>query len=188
MHEDDVRRVSRRLRNLVEPLAANVYFAAEAIDAYRELGLGYGAGYFCSRSAGMGRLSGEAVAAAFGVFNPAIVVPAVTKGWAATTPEAILNARLGGATASLTRILDGLPDGAARATELLRKAADAAPSEGRPIFSGLRSLGFPEDPMGDLWRAADLVREHRGDSHTAAWVTTGVDAVEITLLTERWWG
>jgi hypothetical protein len=31
------------------------------------------------------------------------------------------------------------------------------------------------------------VREHRGDSHTCAWVSHGVDAVEITLLTELWW-
>ena len=30
--DDEVRSVSRRLRDLVEPLAANVYFAAEAPD------------------------------------------------------------------------------------------------------------------------------------------------------------
>jgi hypothetical protein len=52
----------------------------------------------------------------------------------------------------------------------------------------LRSLGWPGDPVGDLWRAADLVREHRGDCHTAAWVAAGVDAVEITILTSAWWG
>jgi hypothetical protein len=43
-------------------------------------------------------------------------------------------------------------------------------------------------PMGDLWRAADLVREHRGDSHVIAWAVGGVDAVEVLLLTEQWWG
>ncbi|HMC52738.1 MAG TPA: hypothetical protein VKI64_08265 [Acidimicrobiales bacterium] len=186
---DEVRRVSRRLRDVVEPIAANVYFAPEAQAAYKELGLSYLPGYFCSRSACMGGLPGEVVASTFGVFNPDLVVPAVAEGWSKTDPASILAARQRGAVASLDRILDG-PDPAAvaRATELLRRGAEAARPEGRPIYSGLRSLGWPGDPLGDLWRAADLVREHRGDSHTCAWVAHGVSAMEITLLTELWWG
>jgi len=184
---DRVRAVSRRLRDLVEPLAANVYFAPEAHDAYKALGLSYLPGYFCSRGACMGQVPGEVVTAAFAVFNPDIVIPAVTEGWSKTDASSILKAREHGATASLMRILGDAPAGLARAGELLRRAADAANGEGRPIFSGLRSLGWPGDPFGDFWRAADLVREHRGDSHTAAWVSHGVDPVEITLLTELWW-
>ncbi len=42
--------------------------------------------------------------------------------------------------------------------------------------------------MGAMWRTADLLREHRGDSHVIAWAVAGVDAVEILLLTEQWWG
>ena len=77
--DDEVRSVSRRLRDLVEPLAANVYFAPEAQEAYKELGLSYLPGYFRSRSACMGDVSGEVVVAAFGVFNPAIALPAMTE-------------------------------------------------------------------------------------------------------------
>ncbi len=184
---------ARRLRNALEPLAANVYFAKQAHDRYSAYGLDYFSGYFCSRSACMGRLTGEAVAATFGVFSPTAVIPAVQRGWATVEPEAILDARQLGATESLTTILtdanDGaLPDGIGRATELLRKAGAGTGPNGHPIHAGLRSLGWPGDPVGDLWRAADLIREHRGDSHNAAWVASGVDAVEITLLTERWWG
>lgn len=184
---EDVRATSRRLRDVVEPIAANVYFAKEAQEAYGELGLGYIPGYFCSRSACMGRVPGEAVVSAFGVFNPDIVLPAVEEGRAKTDVESLLAARERGAIASLECILGGVPDGAARATEILRRAADAATCEGHPLFAGLRSLGFPGSTTGDLWRAADLVREHRGDSHTCAWVSHGVDATEITLLTELWW-
>lgn len=188
MGADRVRDVSRRLRDLIEPLAANVYFAPEAQEAYAGLGVtSYGAGYFCSRSACMGQLTGEAVAAVFAVFDPALVTRSVAKGWAATTAAEILVARRNGATAALRRILGDPPDGAERATELMARAAAAAPLEGRPIFAGLRSLEWPGDPVGDLWRAADLLREHRGDTHTAAWVSAGVDAVEITVLTELWW-
>ncbi|MBV9283884.1 MAG: hypothetical protein JO176_04680 [Acidimicrobiia bacterium] len=184
--DDDVRRISRRLRDLIEPLAANVYFAPEAQENYKTLGLSYIPSYFRSRSACMGDVVGEMVVAAFGVFNPAIVLPAIEEGRKVSVDD-ILDARQRGAIAALQRILDGVPDGAARATELLRRAGDACTCEGHAIYAGLRSLGFPGDPMGDLWRAADLLREHRGDSHIIAWTSHDVDAVEVTLLTELWW-
>ncbi|MCU1448219.1 MAG: hypothetical protein JWP02_389 [Acidimicrobiales bacterium] len=184
--DDEVRSVSRRLRDLIEPIAANVYFAPEALSGYKELGLSYIPGYFRSRSACMGDVPGEVVVAAFGVFNPAIVLPAIATARTVSVDD-ILAARQRGAIAGLTRILEGIPDGAARAAELLRRAGEGVSAEGHPIYAGLRSLGFPGDPIGDLWRSADLLREHRGDSHVVAWVSHGVDALEITLLTELWW-
>ena len=184
--DDEVRRVSRRLRDLVEPLAANVYFAPEAQEHYKALGLSYIPSYFRSRSACMGDVSGEVVVAAFGVFNPAIVLPAMAEARTVSVDD-ILDARQRGAIAGLTRILDGVPDAIDRATELLRRAGDACSCEGHAIYAGLRSLGFPGDTVGDFWRAADLVREHRGDSHIIAWTSHDVDAVEVTLLTELWW-
>lgn len=187
MEDQRVREVSRRLRDLVEPIAANVYFAPEAQEAYAELGLSYLPGYFCSRGACMGQVPGEVVVSAFGVFNPAIVVPAVDEGWSKTDAETILGARERGAVASLGRILGSPGPEVARATELLRQAGRGVTMQGHPLASGLVSLGWPGDPLGDLWRAADIVREHRGDSHVAAWVSHGVGAVEATLLTELWW-
>ena len=69
----------------------------------------------------------------------------------------------------------------ARATEPLRP-------EGRPLYSGLRSLGLPGTPLADVWRSADMLREYRGDAHTAAWTSAEFDATEIGLLTELYWG
>jgi hypothetical protein len=60
--------------------------------------------------------------------------------------------------------------------------------EGKPLFAGLQSLGLPGDPMGDMWRLADMLREYRGDAHTAAWTSAGLDATEVGLLTELYWG
>jgi hypothetical protein len=185
----DPRTTARRLRNAVEPIAANVYFAGEALDRYSALGLSYLPGYFCSRGACLGQVPGEVVAAAFGVFNPDVVIASVSEGWAKTNAAALLEARREGATESLTRLIGDAPAAdVTRATALLRRAADAGDVAGHPLFAGLRSLGFPGDAIGDLWRGADLVREHRGDSHNAAWVAAGVGPVEITLLTEVWWG
>lgn len=60
---------------------------------------------------------------------------------------------------------------------------------GRPLgVLGAALARLPRSPMGDVWRAADLVREHRGDSHVISWAVGGADAVEVLLLTEQWWG
>jgi hypothetical protein len=191
---------ARRLRNAVEPVAAGVYFAPEAHKAYQALGFGGSPvtqdgvarpdlkAYFTSRGACMGQVPGEVVAAAFGCFNPKAVVPAVTAGWQITSRQAILEARERAAAAMLQRVLGDQPEGLGRVTGLLRRAAAVAPWAARSIYGGLRSLGFPGDPLGEMWRAADLLREHRGDSHVIAWAVGGADAVEILLLTEQWWG
>jgi hypothetical protein len=186
--DDRVRRLSRRLRDLVEPIAANVYFAEEAQKNYADLGLNYPQGYFASRGACMGQVPGHVIASAFGVFYPPMVTQFVDEAWSMTNAPTILAARERGALAALQRILGPTPDGAERATELLRTLAAACTNAGRPLFSGLSSLGWPGSVIGDLWRAADLVREHRGDGHTCAWVSSGMSAIEVLLLTEAWWG
>ena len=56
------------------------------------------------------------------------------------------------------------------------------------LFSALRAQPPLTDPYGRLWRAADLVREHRGDSHIAACVAAGLDPVRMGILSEVWVG
>jgi hypothetical protein len=199
VNDETLRRRARILRDLAEPIGANVYFAPEAHAAYAECGLGApsagrpstSAAYFASRGACLGQAPGPVVAAAFGVFKPAVVTAAIDEAWATTDAVSLLAARERGAVASLTRIFgDDTTIAAAipRATELLRRATDAAPAgEARALYSGLRSLGFPGTTIGDLWRACDLVREHRGDSHIIAWVGGGLDPVQATISTELWW-
>jgi hypothetical protein len=177
---------TRDLRNLCEPIGANVYFAPETHANYAKLGLaGYGPGYFCSRGASLGKPSGLVVTSAFGVFSPAIVVPAVEEGWSMTEPEPLLQARYDGATASLRRLLGELDDGQiARAVEVLRRGLDVAEGAGHALFSGLKALPWPEEPIGQLWRCCDMVREHRGDSHISVWTKAMVRPIEIQLMSE----
>jgi hypothetical protein len=191
---------TRRLRDVLEPVAGCVYFAPETHRAFEELGFGppnpgfrgveapNQDAYFTSRGGCMGRVTGEAVAAAFGVFSPDVVVPSVERGWAIADRDDILSARERGTVAFLERVVVSAPAEVARATELLLRGAAGAGLAGRPLYAGLRSLGLPGNPAGDLWRAADLVREHRGDCHIAAWTGAGLSAPEIMLLTELWWG
>jgi hypothetical protein len=185
----------------LEPVAGQVYFSPECHRAYAELGfspspgslpggveLPDGAAYFTSRGSVMGQVPGHVVAAAFGVFNPEAVVPSVDLGWTKVDAPTICAARTRGAVGQLTRVLGPDPEGLTRATELLAEASGPLRPEGRPLFAGLVSLGRPGDPMGDMWRLADTLREYRGDAHTAAWTSAGLDATEIGLLTELYWG
>lgn len=56
--------------------------------------------------------------------------------------------------------------------------------EGRPLFAGVLSQPRPDDDLAATWWLADQLREYRGDVHTAARITAGVDATEMGLLTE----
>lgn len=183
----DLHTTARRLRDLVEPIAAGVYFAPEAIDGYKALGLDYFEGYFCSRGACLGKAPWTVICATFAAFKPAAVEAAVTGGWAKTDPEPMLAARLAGAEAQLQRLLGDPTPATATATELLYELTDGVDPSGRAIYAGLSALDRPSSRWGNLWRAADLVREHRGDGHIAAWVAH-VDSTEITVLTELAWG
>lgn len=196
----DLERRVRALAGALEPFAGQVYFSRECHEAYAGLGFGAssaevggvampdGPAYFCSRGSVMGQVPGELVAAAFGVFNPAVVVPAVAAGWALTDAATICAARTDGAVAALRRILGDRPEGLDRAGPLLERAVAGLRPEGRPLYAGLASLDLPGDPLGDAWRRADMLREWRGDAHVAAWTVAGFDATEIGLLTELYWG
>jgi hypothetical protein len=192
---------SRVLAMALEPVAGQVYFAPECHRNYGDLGFGPsphttaggvqmpdGPAYFTSRGSVMGHVPGELVAAAFAVFNPRVVIPAVARGWTICDAPTICAARTEGATSQLVRILGPKPGGLARATELLTRATVDLRPEGRPLYAGLLSLGLPGHPIADMWRLTDLLREYRGDAHTAAWVSAGLTAPEIGLLSELYWG
>jgi hypothetical protein len=192
--------LARRLASVLEPVTGQVYFARECHDNYVALGFGPSprdvngvpgpdfTAYFTSRGSVMGQVPGEVVAAAFAVFNPAVVVPAVTTGWTLTDASTICQARDDGAIAALHRIVGTSPEGADRARELLLRAVAPLRPEGRPLYAGVRSLSLPGSVMGDVWRLGDMLREYRGDSHTAAWVSKGLTATEIGVLSELYWG
>ena len=136
-HETDhLHPTARRLRDLVEPIAAAVYFAPEAQSRYEALGLNYFEGYFCSRSAGLGAAPWRAVSAAFAAFKPAIVERAVTGGWQKTSPEDLLQARLDGARDQIVRMAGDQATFPA-AADLLLELSDGLDMSGRMLFAGL---------------------------------------------------
>ncbi len=191
---------SRHLAAVLEPIAGQVYFSPECNANYQALGFGEGRGirdgltlgnrvaYFTSRGSVMGQVSGQVVAATFAVFNPDIVIPSVDEGWKLTDAKTIFDARDRGGIAQLERILGPSPMNIDRAQQLLQRAVDPLRIEGRALFAGLRSQVMPTTALGATWRLADMLREYRGDSHIAAWISEGLDAVEVCLLTDAFSG
>lgn len=191
---------ARRVSAALEPFVGQVYFSPECHHGYAALGfapspgdmngvaLPDGPAYFTSRGSLLGQVPGELVAAAFAVFNPDVVVPAVSHGWSLTDAPTIVAVRDAGAVGQLRRILGDHPDGAPRVRELLERAVVGLRPEGRPLFAGVLSRPVPGDDLGAAWRLGDRLREYRGDAHTAAWTSAGFDATEIGLLTELFWG
>jgi hypothetical protein len=148
--------------------------------AYEAAGLrGFWRGYFAGRSAPLGAVGAGPVTAAFFGFAPAMVARALPEVWTRVSPQATLAARMDGARAALTGLLDGLP--VDEAAEALTAAARLVELPGRVLGAANADLPWPADPIGRLWQAATILREHRGDGHVAALLTAGVDGCESVV-------
>src|SRR3954468_15790148 len=177
--------MARRMFELVEPIGAIPYAADEPNEAMFALGFSdYWDTYFAGRAAPLGLATAEVVDALFYNFAPGEVARHIPKVWRTTTPEAAIAARQLGCGNALRRILGDRVDSPAfaRAADLLLKAAASAPSEGRPMYAAARGLPVPDDPVGRLFHAATLLREHRGDGHIAALMVEGVGGLEAHVL------
>nr|WP_239159731.1 hypothetical protein [Actinoplanes humidus] len=172
--------VPRRVWSLFEPLHAVTYFAPAARAALVDAGLkGFWRGYFAGRAAPLGAVGAGPVTAAFFGFAPAMVARALPDVWSRASPEAVLVARLEGARAALDDLLKGTE--VAEAAELLEAAAGEVELPGRVLGAANADLPRPDDALGRLWQAATVLREHRGDGHVAALLTTGVDGCESVV-------
>lgn len=177
---------ARRLRDSLEPIATQGWWSRAAGERLTELGVDFFPGYVWGRAAALGTPPAALVTATFGVFDPGLIGAVYEAGVAAVGRDEILAARAAGGEASVGAV--ATDDECTAIAEPLLYALGGLDGLGRPLFAALRSLPLPAAPSGRLWRAAELVREHRGDSHLAALVGAGLDAVEANVLTERWLG
>src|SRR3982750_1718573 len=174
----------RELWSSFEAVHAVTYFGPAAGTAFEEAGLrGFWRRYFAGRAAPLGAVGAGPVTAAFFGFAPAMVARALPDVWTRITPAAALAARAEGARAALAGLLTGVP--AAQVTEaadvLSAAAGGAGALPGRVLAAANADLPWPDDPVGRLWHAATILREHRGDGHVAALLTAGVDGSESVV-------
>lgn len=180
--------VSRSTWRTLEPVHAMVYFAPEAQEEYAALGLDLAGnralGYFPARAAAMGRVGPGVVHATFYNFSRLAVEFGLAGAWDTASPEQVLAARLRGADRALRRLCGDLLDdpSVAEAAELARTACGGCTPHGRPLYAAHADLPWPDAPHLQLWHAVALLREFRGDGHTAALVTEGVSGLEAAVL------
>lgn len=175
--------LARRFFDRYEPVHAVTYFAPEARAALDALGYrGFWMGYFAARSARLGAVPREVVAAIFYNFAPERVAKALPAAWEIAGPQAALRARQESAVAALGRYGLHPDENVAVAAELAAKAARGAPLDGRPLFAANLALPWPEDPLAALWHATTLLREQRGDAHVAVLAAAGISGRESNVL------
>ena len=177
---------ARRLRDACEPVAMHAVWCRATNEALAGFGLNFLTTYVGGRSAYLGEPLGAVAAAAFAWFEPGLVASLWDATLAALPRDRLVEVRDATVTRSLREVLGD--DDPGEVADLLVDAVIGADGTGRPLFSGLRAAGVPDDPALRLWWACSLVREHRGDSHVAAANAAGIDAVQMNVLTELWLG
>lgn len=173
----------RQLWHLLEPLHAVLYYAPEAFE--EAAALGYGTeerwpSYFPYRAAPLGAVGGRRVASAFYGFSPRMVEEHIGSAWRKASPERVLAARERAVDRAYRAILGdraASPE-LAEAAALARRAAEAADTAGRQLGAANAALRWPDAPHLQLWHAATILREHRGDGHLAALLVAGLDPAE----------
>ncbi|MCW2584243.1 MAG: hypothetical protein JWQ53_3033 [Klenkia sp.] len=172
--------LARRAWGSLETLHVVGFFAPEVDEAYDRFGVpATRAGYFAARGSAFGACSPELVVATFYVFAPSLVSAAVPAVWEAGTPEQWAAARADGVATRLHAVL-GEPD-VTEAVELAREACAGLSAAGRPVYGAWSAQPWPEDPLMQLWHAGLLLREHRGDGHVTALLSSGLDPVEALV-------
>lgn len=175
--------IARRLFDRLEPVHAVTYFAPEARAALDGLGYrGFWMGYFAARSAPLGPVAPEVVTSVFYNFAPARVAKALPAAWEIASPATVLQIRQESATTALRRYGCTDLDTVTTAAALLSTAARQAPMEGRPLFAANLALTWPQDPLTQLWHAATLLREQRGDGHIAVLNVLGISGRQSNVL------
>jgi hypothetical protein len=176
--------LARRFWAAIEPIHAVVYFAPGPLEAAQKTGLrGFWMSYFASRVAPLGALPAPAVEAMTYGFAPAMVARAIPDAWRFASPEDVLEARLASAPEALRHHVGParLEQAAAELADLLWEGAAGCRFDGRPLAAAWAGVPRPADPVGALWLAATVLREHRGDGHVLAGVAHGLRGLDATV-------
>ena len=174
----------RALRHVLEPIATITFWSEPAYQAYEALGLDFLTGYVWSRCCPLGEPVGEVVAAAFGVFDPDAIAGLYD---AARQSCGLSEIRAARQSAARDALQVTIPDdaGVTDTVSALRRGIAVIDTTGRALSAGLSSLDWPDGDRAQLWHAATVLREFRGDFHLAACLAAGLTGLEANILTER---
>jgi hypothetical protein len=180
LYESPLYQAAQRAHYLLETLHTVAYFAPEPVEEYHAFDLKGRSGYFASRAAAMGPVPSEVITATFAIFAPDFVNRRMDGVWERVRPAQVQLARRRGVEAALRPVLGEMD--LREALSLACEATSALDGLGRTLYAAHSSLDWPGEPLMDLWHAATLLREHRGDGHFAVIALSGLGPVETLVL------
>ncbi|ETX00664.1 MAG: hypothetical protein ETSY1_10390 [Candidatus Entotheonella factor] len=164
-------RVPRAMLQVFEPIVSIGYGSPEVQAACEQLGLTADRmGYYAMRSAPLGPVSAEVVAALFYHHTVDMIAPSIPLAWRIASPETVIAARFEAVDRAYRRLLPQQIQSAevAEAAELVREALTGCSTAGRTLFAAHASVPSPAEPHVALWHGLNQIREYRGDGHVIA--------------------
>lgn len=156
-----------------------------AIDRYAALGVPNGVGWIVAwRMAALGRVTPAAAAATGYSIHPDVIAMVLAAYRDVTDEDAIRAVRDESAVTGLADIAPGLGEAMAPVADDLWRGVDSMHFGARPLFAAFRAepRPGPDQPVLSAWRAANCLRELRGDNHWALCASEDLDEVEVGLL------
>lgn len=174
---------ARRMWMLLEPVHAVIYYAPQARAAAAALQYSVETrwpSYFAWRLAPLGAPGPVLATATLYSFAPQMVGEYVPAVWQVAAATDVLAARDQAVDRALRVLLPDLLDSkeVREAADLMAAAVEATTAAGRPLAAANSDLPWPDQPHLVLWRAATILREHRGDGHIAALMAADLDPCE----------
>lgn len=175
--------LARRLWEALEPLHAVAYFSPHHRRLSLDLGMsGYWMGYFAGRAAPLGAMTAAPVEAMFFSFPARRVARALPEAWAYADPATVVSARIATARLALAEHLRYVPRrDLEHLAGCLEVAVDGCHFAGRPLAAGWSQVSRPDDTVAQLWLAATVLREHRGDGHVLSCVHAGLRGIDAVV-------
>lgn len=180
-----------RLHNITTLFHVFVYFAPELPTAYNEAGVEPRSQYFGSRTAAMGPLPHQMVAATFYNFNPAFIEKGMEGLWDSISPADLQLARWRGVKAVLdAHVRPAMSENdIEEAIKIAERSVAGLTYEARPLAAGnaavlpdLAASEFGDDRLLLLWQLVTIIREWRGDVHIGLLAAEPLTAAECTVI------
>ncbi|MDH3292787.1 MAG: hypothetical protein OER95_00525, partial [Acidimicrobiia bacterium] len=171
-------RAARRLRDALEPVAMHPVWGPLAHERLAARGMDFFDAYVWGRAFVMGEPTGAVVASAFAAFEPGLIAGIYDRARTLMSRDDIHRFTFEAAAESLRSTLgEDQIDPVSSVGGRLADVVDQLDPTGRPLFTGVASLDWPDDPYGKLYQACLALREHRGDGHVAAYIGGGFGPV-----------
>lgn len=182
-------RPARRLRDAAEPVSMHAVWGPLVHQRLAEHGLDFFDAYVWGRAFPMGEPNGAVVASAFAAFEPGLIAGIYDRARGLMSRDDIHRITWEATAESLRATLGSDEESSvASVADRLAGCVDGLDRTGRPLFTGVASLDWPDDSYGKLYQACLALREHRGDAHVAAYIGAGFHPIEMNVLTELWLG